>query len=399
MFSRSRNPLLTFLLSYDVWLTSKIHVNFRFETYWWICHEVREFIADISIQLPCLGDLENPGRLPVQHVLEGTGDCACRFWHFSTIYVFKVRESFDGIPTELPCLGDVKNSGHLPVQDVFELTQTFVPWHKSSKFISSCMKVAGRLNDQRFIVNSIVMSCIVKSCHVMPRHVTPCHVMSRHVTSCHIMSCHIMSFHVMPRHVTSCYVMLRHATSCYVMSRHVTSCHVMSRHVMSCHVMSRHFTSCHVMPRHATPCRVMSRQAMSRHVMWRHVMSLHVTSCRASVVLWLTISPPRWETPGLIPTSTKKIHDIYGAIWGMIVFSCNSRCLLIFLHGRSRTYRVASLRAGPVGRISYSLYFNCKHVRYVTCDFNKRIYISHVKVAGLSHDQRFFVNWLLQARL
>ena len=56
------------------------------------------------------------------------------------------------------------------------------------------------------------------------------------------------------------------------------------------------------------------------------------------------------------------------------MFSCNLRCLLIFLHGRSRTYRVASLCAGPVGRISYNLYFDCKHVRYVTCDFNKRIY-------------------------
>ena len=50
------------------------------------------------------------------------------------------------------------------------------------------------------------------------------------------------------------------------------------------------------------------------------------------------------------------------------MFSCNLRCLLICLHGRSRTHRVASLRAGPVGRISYNLYFDCKHVRYVTCD-------------------------------
>ena len=61
MFSRSRNPLLTFLLSYDVWVTSKIQVNFRFERYWWFClinywnfhtihvFEVRESIADISI--------------------------------------------------------------------------------------------------------------------------------------------------------------------------------------------------------------------------------------------------------------------------------------------------------------------------------------------------------------
>ena len=50
------------------------------------------------------------------------------------------------------------------------------------------------------------------------------------------------------------------------------------------------------------------------------------------------------------------------------MFSCNLRCLLIFLHGCSQTYRVASLRAGPVGRISYNLHFDCKHVRSVTCD-------------------------------
>ena len=50
------------------------------------------------------------------------------------------------------------------------------------------------------------------------------------------------------------------------------------------------------------------------------------------------------------------------------VFSCNLRCRLIFLHGRPRTYREASLRAGPVGLISYNLYFDCEHVRYVTCD-------------------------------
>ena len=41
--------------------------------------------------------------------------------------------------------------------------------------------------------------------------------------------------------------------------------------------------------------------------------------CRASVVLWLTISLPRWWTPWSIPTSTKQIHDIYGAIWGKIL--------------------------------------------------------------------------------
>ena len=87
MFSRSRNPLLTFLLSYDVWVTLIIQVNFRFERYWWFClmnfrnfhtirvFEIRESIADISTELPCLGDLENPGKLPVQDVLKDTGEC------------------------------------------------------------------------------------------------------------------------------------------------------------------------------------------------------------------------------------------------------------------------------------------------------------------------------------
>ena len=37
--------------------------------------QVRESIADIFIELPCLGNLENPGKLPVQDVLGGTGEC------------------------------------------------------------------------------------------------------------------------------------------------------------------------------------------------------------------------------------------------------------------------------------------------------------------------------------
>ena len=68
------------------------------------------------------------------------------------------------------------------------------------------------------------------------------------------------------------------------------------------------------------------------------------------------------------------------------MFSCNLLCLLIFLHGRSRTYRVASLHAGPVGRISYNLYFDCKHVRYVTCDFNKRIYFFYSDIHDFDSD-------------
>ena len=34
----------------------------------------RKSIADIPTELPCSGDRENPGQLPVQEVLEGTDD-------------------------------------------------------------------------------------------------------------------------------------------------------------------------------------------------------------------------------------------------------------------------------------------------------------------------------------
>ena len=160
-------------------------------------------------------------------------------------------------------MGDLKNSGHLLVQEVYKVTQTFVPWQKSSIFLSSRAKVAGRSHDQCFIVNFIVMSRNVTSCHVMPRHVMSCHVMSRHAMSCHVMSRHVTSCYVMSRHFTSCHVMpcqARHATSCHLMSRH----HVMSRHVMLCHVMLRHATPCHVMSRHVTSCHVESRGTVTR---------------------------------------------------------------------------------------------------------------------------------------
>ena len=178
MSSKSRNPPLTFLLSYHVWVTSKIQVNFRFEKYWWYClincwnfqtthvFEVRESIADISTELPCLSYLENLGQLPVHGYLKGTDYCILwistisslfmfsrsrnplltflpsydvwvtsiiqvnfrferywwfclmNFWNFHTIRVFEIRESIADISTELPCLGILENPGKLPVQDV-----------------------------------------------------------------------------------------------------------------------------------------------------------------------------------------------------------------------------------------------------------------------------------------
>ena len=202
----------------DFWNFLTIHV-----------FEVKESIADISTELPCLGDLENPGRLPGStRTRRYWWLCLVEFWNFFTIYVFEVREFFAGIPTELQCSGDLENSGHLPVQEVFEVTQTFVPWQKCSKFIS----IAPKTRDGHTI--NALLSTLMTT-------LLSCHVMSRHVTSCP----------VTPRHVTSCHVMWRHVTSCHVMPRYVTSCHVLSRHVPSCHVMSRHVTSCHVMPYHA----------------------------------------------------------------------------------------------------------------------------------------------------
>ena len=55
-------------------ILSKVFVSSHnlFEIY---VFEVKESISDIPTELPCSGDLENPGQLPVQEVLEGTDDC------------------------------------------------------------------------------------------------------------------------------------------------------------------------------------------------------------------------------------------------------------------------------------------------------------------------------------
>ena len=131
MFSRSRNPLLTFLLSYvpclrDLENPSQLPVREVLMILLWIFEisstihvfEVRESIADISTKLPCLCYLENPGRLPVQDVLGGTGECVLYIFEISWLHVFGVKESIADISTELLCLGDLENPGRLPVQQV-----------------------------------------------------------------------------------------------------------------------------------------------------------------------------------------------------------------------------------------------------------------------------------------
>ena len=49
---------------------TKIRIHDSFHVF-----EGGKSIFDIITKLPCLGDLENPGQLPVQEVLEGTDDC------------------------------------------------------------------------------------------------------------------------------------------------------------------------------------------------------------------------------------------------------------------------------------------------------------------------------------
>ena len=89
---------------------------------------VKESIAHISTELPCLGDLENPGRLPVQHVLGDTGDCVLSSFEISSLFMFlRSGNSLLTFLLSYNVQGDLENSGHLPVREVFEVTQTFVP--------------------------------------------------------------------------------------------------------------------------------------------------------------------------------------------------------------------------------------------------------------------------------
>ena len=110
---------------YHVWVISKIQVNFWFKTY--------------------------------SEVLDYCWMCLIDVWNFLTIHVFGVKESIVDISTELPCVGDLENPGWLPVLRIiwrhsywdtmfrrpqkfrspsgsrgFRGYPTFVPWQKCS---------------------------------------------------------------------------------------------------------------------------------------------------------------------------------------------------------------------------------------------------------------------------
>ena len=194
MFSRVRNPFLTLLLSYHVWVTSKIQVNFRYRRYlkvlmilsytfleflhyscfrgqgihfwysywatmfgwpwksrstsgtegtwrfWWFClidfHnffsiyvlEVKEFIFDIPTELPCLGDLKNRGPLPVQKVLDGSDDFVLWIFTISQYLCFRGQGIHFWYSYWATVFGDLENRGQLPVQKVLDGSDDFVLW-------------------------------------------------------------------------------------------------------------------------------------------------------------------------------------------------------------------------------------------------------------------------------
>ena len=343
MYLKRRNPLLTFLLSYHVSLTSKFQVNFRFDRYWWYClinfwnfshyscfrgqgiqcwFFYRATLFELSRKSRSTSGSRVPRRYWWLYLMD--------FHNFFTIYVFEVKESIVDIHSELRYLIDLENPSKLPVWEVLVILSykflkfshyscfwgqgihcwyfyiaTMFRWPRKSRKTSGPARTRGywwlclvdfwnfftiHVFEVRESFDDIPteLPCLRdlknSSCYVMPRHATSCHLISRHVTSCHVMPRHATSCHVMPRHatsghVTSCHVMSCHVMSRHVTSRHVTSLHVTSCHVMSCHVTSRHVTSCHVTSRNVTSCHVMSRHITSRHVMSCHVISCHVTSC------------------------------------------------------------------------------------------------------------------------
>ena len=110
VFSRAKNLFLTLLLSYHAWMTSKIQINFRYRRYLKVLmilsYEFLNFLHSLCFQgwgihfwysywATIFGDLENPGQLPVQEVLEGTDDCVLWIFEFSSLFMFsRVRNPF-----------------------------------------------------------------------------------------------------------------------------------------------------------------------------------------------------------------------------------------------------------------------------------------------------------------
>ena len=146
MFSRSRNPLLTFLLSYHVWVTSKIQVNFRYRRYSKVLiilsYEFSKFLqyscfrVSWNLLLTFLLSYHVPVTLKIQVNFRYRSRryskvlivLSYEFLKFLSIHVFEVQKYIADIPTKLPCSGYLENPGELPVQEVLKGTDDSVLW-------------------------------------------------------------------------------------------------------------------------------------------------------------------------------------------------------------------------------------------------------------------------------
>ena len=98
-----------------------------------------------------------------------------------TIHVFGVKESIADISTELPCLSHVtscyvmsrnsRKSRH--VTSCYVISRNFTLCHVISRHVTSCHALS------RHVTSRLATSCHDKPCHVMLRHGTSCHVESR----------------------------------------------------------------------------------------------------------------------------------------------------------------------------------------------------------------------------
>ena len=236
MFSRSGNPLLIFIHSNHVWVTSKIQVDFRFNTYlevflnvWHRFLKFWSFLGqgiqcDISTELPCLDDPKNLGQLlsDSRVTQKYWWLYLMDFYNFFTIYVVKIKETIADIPTELRYLSDLENPSQLPVWVVLVILSyeflnfhtscfrgqgihcwyfyraTMFGWPRKSRWTSSStgsrrywskmLSIYKQSRKSHRMVKQPLFYCQFY-CHVRSRHVTSCHVMPCHVTSCHIRSC------------------------------------------------------------------------------------------------------------------------------------------------------------------------------------------------------------------
>ena len=92
--------------------TNLLHVLFVFE--------VKKSISDMFTELPCSRDLENLGQLPVllpfRALIADTDALVACISVISPVFMFsRSRNPFFCSFTELPYLGDLENPGPLPV--------------------------------------------------------------------------------------------------------------------------------------------------------------------------------------------------------------------------------------------------------------------------------------------